>query len=96
MKACARIFPSLVPITPNDPQSEANRAAWTVLETWDKPFLTLFGEHDPITRGAEKMLQARIPGAQGQPHAVFDAGHFIQEEQGPELADRMAAWMKKQ
>lgn len=93
MKAGARIFPSLVPITPDDPQAEANRAAWTVLETWDKPFLTLFGAHDPITKGAEKMLRARIPGAQGQPHAILDAGHFIQEEKGPELAQRMLDWM---
>lgn len=95
MKAGARVFPALVPITPDDPQAEANRAAWTVLETWDKPFLTLFGAHDPITKGAEKILQARIPGAQGQPHAILDAGHFIQEEKGPELAERMIAWMKK-
>ena len=32
LKAGARAFPGLVPITPDDPASEANRAAWKVLE----------------------------------------------------------------
>ncbi len=94
-KAGARIFPELVPARPDDPASPANRAAWSVLEKWDKPFLTLFGKNDPITRGAEKRLQARIPGAQGQPHAMLrGAGHFLQEDVGPELAEHLVAWMK--
>lgn len=83
----ARQFPMLVPNAPDDPASEANRAAWRVLETFDRPFLTAFGDSDPITRGAEKALQSRIPGAAGQEHRlVAGGGHFIQEDRGPELA----------
>ena len=44
----------------------ANRAAWTVLEQWKKPFLTAFSDGDPITKGGDRVLQARIPGAAGQ------------------------------
>ena len=48
---------------PDDPASTANRAAWEVLKRWDKPFLTAFSDQDPITRGAERVLQRLIPGA---------------------------------
>lgn len=86
-KSGARIFPALVPVSPEEPEARANREAWKALEQWEKPFLTLFGDSDPITRGAEKVLQARIPGAQEQPHAILEqAGHFIQEDQGRVLA----------
>jgi haloalkane dehalogenase len=86
-KAGARQFPLLVPARPDDPASEANRAAWKVLERWDRPFLTAFSDSDPITAGGDRMLQARIPGAQGQPHTtIAGGGHFLQEDRGAELA----------
>lgn len=83
----ARAFPSLVPITPDDAARADNEAAWQVLKSWDKPFLTLFSTRDPITRGGERVFQRRVPGARGQPHqAIRGAGHFLQEDRGPELA----------
>ncbi len=86
-KAGARIFPSLVPITPDDPAAAANRRAWTVLRRWEKPFLTAFSDGDPITRGGDAVFQKLVPGAQGQPHVtVADAGHFLQEQKGEEVA----------
>lgn len=86
-KAGARQFPLLIPVTPDHPAAEPNRRAWTSLERFEKPFLTAFSDSDPITRGAERGLQARIPGAAGQPHAtIAGAGHFLQEDAGPELA----------
>jgi len=85
-RAGARAFPRLVPLTPFDPAIKANRAAWEVLERWRKPFLTVFSDGDPITRGAERAFQQRVPGAHGQPHTRPHAGHFLQEDAGPELA----------
>lgn len=79
-KAGARAFPRLVPVTPNNPASDANRAAWKVLEQWHKPFLTTFSNGDPITRGGDRFLQERIPGAKGQPHVTLTGGHFLQED----------------
>jgi haloalkane dehalogenase len=84
--AGARAFPKLVPLTPRNPAIGANREAWTVLERWQKPFLTVFSDGDPITRGAERVFQRRVPGAAGQPHTRPHAGHFLQEDAGPELA----------
>lgn len=85
--AGARAFPALVPITPDDPASEANRQAWQVLEQWHKPFHTAFSDGDPITRGADRNLRKRIPGAANSHHTTIrGAGHFLQEDKGEELA----------
>jgi haloalkane dehalogenase len=86
-KAGAKQFPLLVPITPDDPASEANRAAWKVLQRWNKPLLTAFSDGDPVTAGGERAFQRLVPGAQGQPHVtIHGAGHFLQEDKGEELA----------
>ena len=86
-KAGARIFPTLVPVKFDDPESAKNRKAWEILARWDKPFLTIFGDEDSIMKGAEKVFQKVIPGAQNQNHSILNAGHFIQEEKGEELAE---------
>lgn len=91
-KAGARVFPRLVPTTPADPAAPANRAAWDRLGRWHKPFLTIFGAGDPILGRADGWLQAQVPGAKGQPHARLRGGHFVQEDQGPEIARRVVAW----
>lgn len=85
-EAGARAFPRLVPISPRDPAVPDNRRAWNVLERWEKPCLTLFGDRDPITRGLDRVLQERIPGARGMPHRTVHGGHFLQEDAGAELA----------
>jgi haloalkane dehalogenase len=83
----ARQFPTLVPISPDDPASSANREAWKVLAALKIPFLTAFSDGDPITAGSDRILQDRIPGAEGQHHVtIVGAGHFLQEDKGPELA----------
>jgi len=92
-KAAARAFPRLVPTDPADPAAPANRAAWDALGRWDKPFLCVFGKNDPILGRADQPLIEHVPGAKGQPHDRIWGGHFIQEDQGPELAKRLVAFM---
>jgi haloalkane dehalogenase len=94
-KAGARIFPSLVPIAPDDPASQANREAWKVLSAFEKPFLTAFSDGDPITRGGEGIFQKQVPGADGQPHTTIKGGgHFLQEDCGEELAEVVVNFIK--
>lgn len=81
-KAGARAFPRLVPTTPNDPANGANKAAWKILEKWEKPFLTLFSNGDPIMKGLDKIFLNRIPGTKGMPHKTLTGGHFLQEDSG--------------
>lgn len=92
----ARLFPTFVPITPDDPERASNERAWEVFKRWEKPFLTLFSNRDPVTRGGHKVWQQLVPGAQGQPHAVTrGAGHFLQEDKGPEVAAAIVAFMRE-
>jgi haloalkane dehalogenase len=85
--AGARQFPTLVPIFPDDPAIADNRAAWKKLERFDRPFLTAFSDRDPVTRGMEKKMQKRIPGAKDVKHVTIKgAGHFLQQERAEELA----------
>ena len=63
-KAGARQFPALVPIT-------ECKQAWDVLGRFDKHFLTVFSDRDPITRGGDRAFQQRIPGASRQPHVTI-------------------------
>ena len=94
-KVAARLFPTLVPITPDDPERQNNERAWEFFKQCDKPFLTLFSSRDPVTRGGHKMWQQLVPGAQGQPHAITrGAGHFLQEDKGAEVAAAMVAFIK--
>jgi haloalkane dehalogenase len=86
-KEGARQFPVLVPTAPDDPAAEPNRRAWEALRRWQKPFLTAFSDSDPVTGGADRVLQSDIPGAAGRPHrTIRGAGHFLQEDSGEELA----------
>ncbi len=96
-KAGARAFPPLVPITADIDGATENREAWKTLAAYERPFLTLFGDSDPIMAGVEKFFQARVPGCQGQPHAIIEqAAHFIQEDAGEELTTHLIPWLKSQ
>ncbi len=95
-KVAARQFPLLVPTTPTDPAASANRAAWQVLLGWQKPFLTCFSDKDPITAGADKVLQKLIPGAANQRHITLaNGGHFVQEDCGEAWAEAIVGFMKE-
>jgi haloalkane dehalogenase len=93
-KAAPRQMPALVPAEPDDPAAAANRAAWERLREWRKPFLCAFSDSDPITRGADRRFRELVPGCAGQPHTVIaGGGHFLQEDQGAELARVVAGFI---
>jgi haloalkane dehalogenase len=94
-KAGARAMPGLVPTRPDDPASEANRAAWEVLSASTLPFLVAFSDSDPITGAMAPILQKLIPGTRGLNHPTIPrAGHFLQEDAGEELGRVVADFMR--
>ncbi|MBW3659341.1 MAG: haloalkane dehalogenase [Actinobacteria bacterium] len=94
-KAAARVLPSLVPTSPDDPAAVANRAAWETLRSFQRPLLTAFSDGDPITAGGERVFHKLVPGAEGQPHTtIAGGGHFLQEDRGPELAEVVVSFCR--
>jgi haloalkane dehalogenase len=93
-KAGARVLPALVPTSENDPEAAANRMAWRKLMKWRKPLLTTFSDSDPITQGGDRPFQRLVPGAKDRPHTIIaNAGHFLQEDKGEEIAERIIDFM---
>jgi haloalkane dehalogenase len=94
--AAVRAMPELVPATPDNPASAANRAAWQRLAAWDKPFLVAFSDRDPITGRMAPALKRAVPGAAGRHHPVLEgAGHFLQEDAGEELGAVIASFIRE-
>ncbi len=90
-----RAMPGLVPTSPDDPASAANRAAWTILAAAPTPALIAFSDCDPITGPMRPILVGALAGARGREHPVIkDAGHFLQEDAGPELATEIVKFVR--
>lgn len=86
--AGARVLPTLVPTSPDDPAAVANRAGWESLRRFERPFLCTFSDADPVTQGGDRVFLREVPGTEGQNHVtIAGAGHFLQEDRGPELAE---------
>ncbi|MBN9745866.1 haloalkane dehalogenase [Amycolatopsis sp. A1MSW2902] len=95
-KAGPRAMPGLVPTRPDDPASDANRAAWATLTDLDVPFLCAFSDGDPITGAMGPILQRSMRGAAGLDHpTVAGAGHFLQEDAGETLAEHVARFVRR-
>jgi haloalkane dehalogenase len=94
-KAGPRAMPGLVPYRPDDPASDANRAAWHRLAASTTPMLVAFSDSDPITGAMGPILQRTMVGAHGREHPVIaNAGHFLQEDAGPELAAAILTFVR--
>lgn len=94
-KAGPRAMPGLVPTSPDDPATAANRAAWARLAQWHKPFLVAFADSDPITGAMAPVLRETVPGAAGLDHPTLEsAGHFLQEDAGERLGEVVASFAR--
>jgi len=95
-KEGARIFPSLVPISQDEPSTMENRKAWEVLSRFEKPFVTMFSDSDPITQGGDAIFQKKVPGARNLTHITIEGGgHFLQEDCGEEFAGRVLEFISE-
>jgi len=94
-KEGAHRFPQLVPIAPGDPGAAENREAWKALARWAKPCLLMFADKDPVLGvAAGRLFEQRMPQA-GPLVVIEDAGHFLQEDKGEEIAERILTFIAR-
>jgi len=93
-KTGALMFPEQVPTEPDHPSAAKMREVRDSLRSWEGRALVFFGDSDPIfsPRVAERIAEL-IPGAELQ-EPIAGAGHFLQEDAGEEVGQRIAAWLK--
>jgi haloalkane dehalogenase len=94
-KAGVLAFPELVPTELEHPNAATMLEVRETLERWEKPALVLFSDSDPVfSPAAAERMAARIPGA-GPAEIVEGAGHFLQEEKGEEIAERIVRFLSE-
>lgn len=92
-QAGALAFPRLVPIRPDHPGAYDNRVAIEQLRTLDLPVLLIWAAGDPITAPWEPHLRAVFRNI-APPVTIPNAGHFLQEDAGAPIAERIAHWIE--
>ena len=85
-----------MPTSTDDPEHDANMAAWDVLRTFERPWLCAFSDSDAITKGGERVFLSEVPGTAGQSHVTIEGGgHFLQEDKGEELGRVVADFIAR-
>ncbi len=94
-KGGAKAFPLLVPGKPTDSGVKEMKNAREVLSKWTKPALVLFSDKDQMMSGLENFFYKLIPSSKEQRKILIkDAGHFLQEEKGEEIATYIDKFIK--
>ena len=92
-QTAALVFPRLVPIRPDHAGAYENRRAIERLRTLPLPVFLPWADGDPITAALEEHLRSIFPNV-APPVVIRGAGHFLQEDSGEEVAEKILSWMK--
>jgi haloalkane dehalogenase len=86
-------FPELVATSSSHASAPAMLDVRERLRRFDRPALVLFSDGDPIFgRTAAEAVAGLLPNAELDP-PLEGAGHFLQEDRGEEIGERIVAWL---
>ena len=95
-KAGAYAWPPMVPQDPSMPGADRHARLREDLAEWEKPFLALFSDSDPITEQYRALFRDLVPTAADEPDVrVEGAGHFLQEDAGGACAEQIVAFVDR-
>jgi haloalkane dehalogenase len=93
-KAGARAFPLMIPLTPDAPGAEAGQRVLAALRDDERPVLMLWADSDPIlTVDTGRRFAEAIGHAPEEMVIIENASHFLQEDAGEEIGQRIADWL---
>jgi len=94
-KAGAATFPLLVPIDEDAPGAVEMGRVMDELSRWEKPVLVAFSDSDPVfpSPRAGQVFVDLVPGA-GEQVVIEGGGHFLQEDRGDVIAERILEWQR--
>jgi haloalkane dehalogenase len=92
-KAGARAFPLLIPHEEDAPGAAAGRAVLQALSGDDRPTLFLWADSDPVLSLKVGERLAEAIGHPGIDHVIPDASHFLQEDQGRLVGEKIRDWL---
>ena len=84
--AGARVFPELVPTTPDDPAVPAEPGGVGGPRSLGEAVPDPLRPQGPDPRWPRRPAPGPRPRSEGRPHQRLDGSHFVQEDCGPELA----------
>jgi haloalkane dehalogenase len=92
-KAGARAFPLILPTTPDAPGAQAGQRVLDGLRDDIRPKLIMWADSDPVLPlETGRRLAASVGGDIA--HVIADAGHFLQEDAGPQIGGLIADWLR--
>jgi haloalkane dehalogenase len=91
-KAGARAFPLILPTTPDAAGAAAGQRTLDALRSDGRPKLILWADSDPVLPLDTGRRFAAALGAEVD-HVIADAGHFLQEDAGPQIGALIADWL---
>ena len=91
-KAGARAFPLMLPTTPEAPGAAAGKRVLEALREDRRAKLCLWADSDPIIPFEVGERFAAAINAE-PPEKIAQASHFLQEDAGEQIGDRIAAWL---
>jgi haloalkane dehalogenase len=91
-KAGARAFPLILPTTPDAPGARAGQRVLDALSGDSRPKLMMWADSDPVLPLETGRRFAAALGGELH-HVIADAGHFLQEDAGPQIGGLIADWL---
>ncbi len=92
-KAGARAFPLMPPTEPSAPGADAGARVLAALREDTRDKLVLWADADPVLPLETGQRFAEALGTEVA-HVIADAGHFLQEDAGPQIGALIADWLR--
>jgi haloalkane dehalogenase len=86
----------MYPLKTTDLVAKEMKKTRLALSEWRKPAAVMFSDGDPIHGAQYQVFRDLIPTGNG-PHStrIKDAGHFLQEDKGEEIAERILEFLRQ-